>query len=187
MPLASGLGIHDDTKHKGSAKRAIADGVAPLDAASKVPVANVPDILPTGVILPFGAAAAPTGYILCNGAAISRTTYAALFGVIGDAYGVGDGSTTFNLPDLQGGVPVGIGASGVVALGDVGGAQEHTLVVGEMPAHTHNVSGTVYDLDTLYSGNVDWGKGNLDTSSAGGDLPHNNMQPYQGVNYIIKL
>lgn len=52
----------------------------------------------TGVILEYGAATAPSGYLLCNGAAVSRTTFSALFKVIGTSYGVGDGTTTFNVP-----------------------------------------------------------------------------------------
>lgn len=68
--------------------------------------------VPTGALLEYGAAAAPTGWLLCDGSAISRATYATLFGVVGTTYGVGDGSTTFNLPDLRGRVAVGYAASG---------------------------------------------------------------------------
>lgn len=57
--------------------------------------------LPTGCVVPFAAASAPTGYLLCDGAAVSRTTYATLYALIGNAYGSGDGSTTFNVPDLR--------------------------------------------------------------------------------------
>lgn len=59
-------------------------------------------IVPVGVILPYGGASAPTGWFLCQGQAMSRTEYADLFAVIGTAFGTGDGSTTFNLPDLTG-------------------------------------------------------------------------------------
>jgi hypothetical protein len=69
--------------------------------------------VPTGVVLPYGGSAAPTGYLLADGTAVSRTTYAALFGVIGTAYGVGDASTTFNVPNLCGRYPFGKGASAV--------------------------------------------------------------------------
>ena len=58
-------------------------------------------LVPTGVILPYGGSTAPTGWLLCNGGAISRTTYAKLYAVIGTTYGVGDGSTTYNLPNLS--------------------------------------------------------------------------------------
>lgn len=68
--------------------------------------------VPTGTITSFGGSSAPTGWLLCDGSAVSRTVYAALFAIIGTAYGVGDGSTTFGLPDLRGRVAVGFAASG---------------------------------------------------------------------------
>lgn len=70
--------------------------------------------VPTGMVMPFAGAASkiPAGYFECNGQAVSRTTYAALFDVIGTTYGGGDGSTTFNVPDLRECVPVGAGTRG---------------------------------------------------------------------------
>jgi len=62
----------------------------------------VSDLMPAGVILPYGGATAPAGWLLCNGAQISRTTYAKLFAAIGTAHGSGNGSSTFHLPDLRG-------------------------------------------------------------------------------------
>ena len=93
---------------------------------------------PTGAILQYAGGAAPTGWLLCQGQAISRTgVYAALFGVVGTAYGVGDGSTTFNLPDLRGRVPVGTGThASVNALG----ANDGTSLAARRPAHSHTVS-----------------------------------------------
>lgn len=72
---------------------------------------------PAGVVLPYAGATAPGGYLLCDGSAVSRSTYAALFAVIGETFGAGDSSTTFNVPDMREAVPVGIGtrASGVTA------------------------------------------------------------------------
>lgn len=64
-------------------------------------------LVPPGVISPYGGSAAPNGYLLCDGSAVSRTTYADLFAAIGTAFGTGNGSTTFNVPDLNGRVPVG--------------------------------------------------------------------------------
>jgi hypothetical protein len=58
-------------------------------------------LVPVGSVLMYGGGTAPTGWLLCNGQAVSRTTYISLFTVIGTSYGVGDGSTTFNVPDLQ--------------------------------------------------------------------------------------
>ena len=72
---------------------------------------------PVGSILAFGGSSAPSGWLLCQGQAVSRTTYAELFSAIGTSFGTGDGSATFNLPDLRETVPVGSGtrASGVTA------------------------------------------------------------------------
>lgn len=67
------------------------------------------NVLPVGVILPYGGGTAPTDWLLCDGAAVGRTTYAGLFGVLGTLYGAGDGASTFNVPDLRGRVPVGVG------------------------------------------------------------------------------
>lgn len=68
--------------------------------------------MPVGTISPFGGSAIPSGYLLCNGQAVSRTTYADLFAIIGTAYGSGDGSTTFNIPDLREATTKGVGLSG---------------------------------------------------------------------------
>lgn len=97
------------------------------------------DGVPVGVINPFAGSTAPTGYLLCNGSAVSRTEYSSLFDVVGTTYGVGDGSTTFNLPDLRGKIPVGqLNASAYFnPLGQAGGATDITLTVGQMPTHNH--------------------------------------------------
>jgi len=110
----------------------------------------------TGTVLPFAGAASPTGWLLCYGQAVSRVTYAALFAVIGTTYGAGDGSTTFNVPDLRGRVAAGMDNMGGTAanrltnsgtgnpgvngatLGATGGADRHTLGAAEMPSHTHS-------------------------------------------------
>lgn len=66
-------------------------------------------VMPSGAVIPFAGSAAPSGFLLCSGQAVSRTTYAALFAAIASVYGAGDGSTTFNVPDLRGREPVGAG------------------------------------------------------------------------------
>jgi microcystin-dependent protein len=86
-------------------------------------------VMPIGMITPYGGASAPTGWLACNGTAVSRTTYADLFAVIGTTFGAGDGSTTFNLPNLADKVPLGVGT---FALGHADGN-------GQMPAHTHSI------------------------------------------------
>ena len=98
---------------------------------------------PAGTIKMFGGSTAPDGYLLCNGSAVSRTTYAALFAAIGTTYGAGDGSTTFNLPDLQGRFPLGAGSGdGLTArtVGQKDGEEGHALTAAEMPAHSHTAS-----------------------------------------------
>ncbi len=72
-------------------------------------------LVPTGAILPYGGSSAPSNFLLCDGTAVSRSTYATLFGIIGTTYGLGNGSTTFNLPNLRNRVPLGAGTGTVVA------------------------------------------------------------------------
>lgn len=145
---------------------------------------------PTGTMVIYAGANAPDGWLLCNGANISRTTYAALFAVLGTTYGAGDGSTTFALPDMRGRVGVGIGASGVTTIGQTGGEQTHILSENEMPVHKHGKGGyaTAVGTGSNYYVGVQaptvFGTGY--TENAGGGLSHNNMQPYVGINYIIK-
>jgi len=92
----------------------------------------------TGDLIP-SAAATREGCLLCDGAAVDRTLYAGLYAAIGDAYGAGDGSTTFNLPDLRSRVPMGANGD----LGATGGEASHVLSTAEMPSHSHGaVTGT---------------------------------------------
>lgn len=74
--------------------------------------------VPIGAIFPFGGSTAPSGYLMCDGSAVSRSDYSALFAVIGTSFGSGDGSTTFNVPDLRETVPVGIGENGTQTIGN---------------------------------------------------------------------
>lgn len=94
---------------------------------------------PAGTINMFAGTTAPAGFLVCDGSAISRSTYAALFAVIGTTYGSGDGTTTFNLPNLKGKVPVGQDSADTQfdVLGETGGAKTHTLSAAEMPSHAH--------------------------------------------------
>lgn len=109
--------------------------------------------MPPGAIQMYGGSTAPTGYLLCNGNAVSRASYSALFAVIGTTYGSGDGSTTFNVPDLRQKFPLGKAASGTGnALGATGGAIDHdhsvpahyhgkgTLAIGSSGTHTTSIS-----------------------------------------------
>lgn len=152
--------------------------------------AGLPSAEQIGVVKAFAGSVAPSGYILCDGSAISRTTYAGLFSVIGTAYGTGDGSTTFNIPDLRQRIPVGFksGDSDFGTLGQTGGEKTHTLSVSEMPAHSHDISCAQENLggsSRVQSSPVGT-SATLSTSSKGGGGAHNNIQPYQVLNYIIK-
>jgi microcystin-dependent protein len=118
----------------------IMDGVtADKDEINLLDGKTTLDSTPTGAITMYGGSTAPTDWLLCDGSAVSRSTYASLFSAIGESYGVGDGSTTFNVPNLKGKVPVGYNSAEAEfdALGEVGGAKTHTLTTAEMPTHTH--------------------------------------------------
>ena len=108
--------------------------------------------VPTGVILDYGGTAEPTGWLLCYGQAVSRSVYSDLFTILGTAYGAGDGSTTFNLPDCRGRILAGrdnmgnvaanritSGGSGIdgTTRGSAGGTETHTLTTAQMPTHSH--------------------------------------------------
>ena len=97
---------------------------------------------PIGAIFQWPAAAAPTGYALCQGQAISRTTYADLFAVLSTTWGSGDGSSTFNLPNLKGKIPVGLDAAQTefASLTQTGGEKAHQITTSEMPGHTHTIN-----------------------------------------------
>ena len=88
-----------------------------------------------GLIRMYAGNSAPDGYLLCDGSAVSRSTYSSLFEVIGTTFGEGDGSTTFNLPNLSGKVPMG--QSQAHALASSGGSESVSLT--DLPAHIHNV------------------------------------------------
>jgi microcystin-dependent protein len=150
---------------------------------------------PSGTITMYAGSTAPSGYLLCQGQAVSRTTYAKLYGVIGTTYGVGDGSTTFNLPNLKGNAPVGMdsGQTEFNTLGKTGGEKTHTLITNEIPSHSHTLSTNAgYYVYGGASGSPAQGTGygtqlsTLSSASTGGGASHNNLQPYISLNFIIK-
>lgn len=153
--------------------------------------------IPTGTLTAYGGATAPTGWLICDGSAISRSTYADLFAIIGTTYGSGDGSTTFNLPDLRGRVIVGFAASGghpdVSTLGNNDGVAEqyrrpkhqhtpHAHSLYNFFGGSHTVSGALYGANsqntTLDVSSADGGSGNADDAV---DAP-----AWIVVNHIIK-
>lgn len=140
-----------------------------------------------GFILPLATNVVPDGFLLCDGKAYSRADYAELFSAIGTTYGSGDGSATFNVPNLQTRVPVGAGPG--YALGKTGGAATHTLTIDEMPEHRHGITTVASQKKGAGPQPESWDDGDsartIYTDYVGGGAAHNNMQPYTVVNYVI--
>jgi microcystin-dependent protein len=151
-----------------------------------------------GAVMWGAQSAVPNGWLAANGQAVSRSTYANLFALLGATYGTGDGSTTFNVPNLVDRTPITSG--NLYALGATGGEATHTLLTAEMPSHTHIDSGHTHPLAgtvgylnpqgaTAFgltgSGQVT-GTGTANIQNTGGGGAHNNLQPYIGLNAFIK-
>ena len=147
-------------------------------------------------IVSFGFA--PRSWALCNGQLLPIAQNQALFSILGTTYG-GNGQTNFALPDLRGRAPLHRGQN---VEGQKAGEEAHTLIINEMPAHTHFVQAMPTAGTTLLpSGNVLANRAsepyaapnNLvpmhdgTTSNVGGSQPHNNMQPYLVLNFCIAL
>jgi microcystin-dependent protein len=157
---------------------------------------------PTGGIMMWGTGTAPTGWLLCAGAAVSRSTYAALFAVIGTTFGVGDGSTTFNVPNYTNRMPYG------ATVGTTGGSATTTLITANLPSHTHAItdpghahtfSGTLTKTDTVSGGGITIKTredgttttataitGITATDATGSGTAVTTISPYLGINFIIK-
>jgi microcystin-dependent protein len=158
--------------------------------------------VPTGAVMPFAGTTEPSGWLFCYGQAISRTTYARLFTAISTTYGTGDGSTTFNLPDIRGRVIAGqddmggtsanrlTGTSGSLdgdTLGAVGGAETHTLTEAQMPSHVHGIDGANSSMGAgAQFGDLNGTGVVVNTEAAGSGAAHNNVQPTIIQNFIIK-
>jgi microcystin-dependent protein len=155
-----------------------------------------------GEIRMAGFSFAPQEWALCNGQLLNIADNDALFSILGTTYG-GDGITTFALPDLRGRVPMHPGGSYVQ--GQSAGETQHTLTAGEIPAHTHQLNASTVashfaDPTGRVLGNVQPNDLNIfrvqDNTSTlagttvgftGGSQPHENMQPYTVVNFVIAL
>jgi len=163
-----------------------------------------------GEIKMVGFNFAPRGWALCNGQLLSIAQNSALFSLLGTTFG-GDGRTTFALPNLQGRVPIHQGnGAGLTprVMGEMSGTESHTLITTEIPAHQH--TGTVSppcavdDATTASPQNavpgiagvaytptpspgVTMAPASFTTGAAGGSQPHNNLQPYLVVNFVIAL
>lgn len=160
-----------------------------------------------GDIRMFAGTFSPVSYAFCNGQSLSINNHEALYTLIGTAYG-GDGVNTFNVPGLQGRIPVHIGqASGGGsinwALGATNGAENITLATAQMPGHTHSfmVSSASATVTAASGNNIAKARHYANSSDSpttgslydqvlgtvGGSQAHNNMMPYLGINFIIAL
>ena len=163
-------------------------------------------VLPMGTIQMYAGSSEPTGWHFLDGEAISRTTYAACFTVLGETYGVGDGATTFNLPNMKGRMAVGVG-QGLTAegggtgtnrtLGASGGKEAHTLTAAQsgVPAHTHDMTlSSVWGNGSVGAG-ARWAADNIGAGNATGTTSantaasaassHGIMDPFLAVNFIV--
>ena len=156
--------------------------------------------IPTATIVPWSSSSVPSGFLECDGSAVSRSTYSALFAIISTTYGVGDGASTFNLPNLSDNVAVG--KSNNKALASSGGANtasgntaNHTLSEAELASHSHSGGATSNNLRPGANPHISpspsaTASGN--TGSAGSGTGHADavnvsiLQPYLTIIYIIK-
>ncbi len=178
------------------------DGEVSLRVTSSLDGAGVP----VGALLTWPSEDIPEGWVLCDGRALERAAYSALFALLGVSYGVGDGVTTFNVPDLRGRIPVGLdnmggSAANVVSgplartLGGKYGEESHALTVTEMPSHNHygfgeNIPrwpyGTSGPNNNQGPPHADYDNYLLGTTFSGGNASHNNLQPSIALYWMIK-
>ncbi len=180
---------------------ALGKGVSQAKDIKPLGTKDVASISPfLGQIIPWPINFAPTGWLLCNGQTLPISQYAALFSLLGTTYG-GDGRTTFVLPDLRGRMPVHVGTGFV--LGQTAGEENHTLILPELPSHSHEVkaSGSVGSSNAAlnnipavssegvrqYGTSVNQTMEANGVSLVGGSQPHDNMPPYLVLNFIIAV
>lgn len=163
---------------------------------------------PTASIVKYSDTTIPPLFLLCDGSAISRTTFSDLFSELGVAFGAGDGSTTFNLPDYRDCIEMGAGAGPTLtarSLGDSVGANTHTLTTAEMPGHAHSVNDSghvhgltggptgggaspgVFNTNGLFDQGTSESTTGISVNSNAGGQAHNNMQPYLCVRFLIRV
>ncbi len=166
--------------------------------------------VPIGSLMMWPTATAPAQWLICDGTAVSRNLYAALFSVLGTTYGAGDGSTTFNVPNLAGRLPRGV--NGTYTLASTGGADSVTLAQNNLPNHSHSITdnghahtfsqggqqaapGTTWRAGDPNTGAIPTSTNTtgivinqslIGTSGQVTQVATNIVNPYLAVNYIIK-
>lgn len=135
--MEDGITSAQSTAEQAQSTAASASGS--LTAVNKAYEAIVDAIVPVGAVLPFYGSRPPKNWLLCYGQEVSRTEYKTLFDAIGTSSGSGNGSTTFNVPDLKGKVIYGQGSTDALVTGSTVGETHHTLTVNEMPSHGHDI------------------------------------------------
>ena len=153
-------------------------------------------VIPAGTIHDFAGTTTPAGFLTCDGSAVSRTTYASLFTAIGTTWGTGNGSTTFNVPDLRRYTTIGSAGTQVsgpgTSVGNTGGAETHTLITSELPSHSHPIQFPLYQAGGVGAALSSFQLVNTlnpltwTTGTTGGGGAHNSMQPSAVVLKIIK-
>lgn len=140
--------------------------------------------VPTGTIMYSLTLNMGNGWLLADGSEVSRTTYAALFAEIGTRYGDGDGSTTFNLPDIRGRSPIGAGTGSGLSFRDINaatvGEENHSLTISEMPSHNHTLIGPANKTGENGTGVANHWRSTdttATTDNAGGGQAHNTIHP----------
>jgi microcystin-dependent protein len=156
-----------------------------------------------GEVRLFGGNFAPVGWAFCHGQSLSIAEYDALFAIIGTTYG-GDGQETFNLPDLRGRVPIGMGTGPGLStrvIGETVGSETVTLTPNQLPLHSHAQQASTAAVSAaagpsgapgaatvnLYGASPSVAMAGNAVQSVGGNQPHNNMAPSLAVSYIIAL
>ena len=137
--------------------------------------------VPPGAILPYGGGTAPTGYVLCDDSAKSRTDFSALFAIIGTTYGAGNGTTTFNVPDLRDRIPLGKGTNNSTLGAETTGASASAVV-----ATASGSASLTLTTGTFATSAKDSSTSTAVTGVTAGGHTHNLTLPVQVMNYIIK-
>lgn len=146
--------------------------------------------VPIAAIIPFAGEVIPDGFIECDGSIVGSWEYPELFAVIDPAFTFEvSGIWYIQIPDLGGRMSVGQGAHGSYPIGEMGGAATHTLTIDEIPAHSHDVPGSLADFDhaRFRRGRDTSITDPVPTGETGGGQPHNNMPPYLALRQIIRV